>query len=63
MADVNQNSDLFNFDFSEAIPNLQKNLGEFGEDVKSIGGFLKAVNDFNPAERANYINDNYQAFD
>ena len=63
MADVNQNSDLFNFDFSEAIPNLQKNLGEFGEDVKSIGGFLKAVNDFNPAERANYINDNYQTFD
>ena len=62
MADVNQNSDLFNFDFSEAIPNLQKNLGEFGEDVKSIGGFLKAVNDFNPAERANYINDNYQTF-
>lgn len=63
MADVNQNSDLFNFDFSEAIPNLKKNLGEFGEDVKSIGGFLKAVNDFNPAERANYINDNYQTFD
>ncbi len=29
----------------------------------SIGGFLKAVNDFNPAERANYINDNYQTFD
>lgn len=63
MADVNQNSDLFNFDFSEAIPNLQKNLGEFGEDVKSIGGFLKAVNEFNPAEKANYINDNYQTFD
>jgi hypothetical protein len=63
MAEVNQNSDLFNFDFSEAIPNLQKNLGEFGEDVKSIGGFLKAVNEFNPAEKANYINDNYQTFD
>jgi len=63
MADINQNSDLFNFDFSEAIPNLQKNLGEFGEDVKSIGGFLKAVNEFNPAEKANYINDNYQTFD
>lgn len=62
MAEVNQNSDLFNFDFSEAIPNLQKNLGEFGEDVKSIGGLLKAVNQFNPAEKANYINDNYQTF-
>lgn len=63
MADVNKNSDLFQFDFSEAIPNLQKNFSEFGEDVKSIGGFLKAVNEFNPAEKANYINDNYQTFD
>ena len=63
MADVNKNSDLFQLDFSEAIPNLQKSFSEFGEDVQSVGGFLKSLNEFNPREKANYINDNYQTFD
>ena len=59
MADVNQNSDLFNFDFSNAGSTFSKNLGEFADDVSAIGSFFTQDT---PAQKADFIKNNYQTF-
>ncbi len=59
MNDVNQNSDLFNFDFSNAGSTFSKNLNEFTDNVSAIGSFLTQDT---PAEKADFIKNNYQPF-